>query len=471
MNDIEELAALQELYKLQKIGLIESASNSLIDFTKYTFSKFTLTWFHRTYFNKLNDFANGDINKLMIFIPPQHGKSEGSTRRLPAYLLGRNPTLNIAIVSYNDTKARKFNREIKRIIASQEYKEVFPDIKLPSMLSGYTNSANEFELVGFNGSLKTVGIGGSLTGDPVDILIMDDLYKDKMSAWSEVVRQNVQDWYDTVADTRLHNDSQQLIVFTRWHHLDLAGYLLEKEPDEWDIVLFQAIKENNIFEYDTREVGEPLWKEKHSLNKLIKTRDRNPHVFQSLYQQNPKPLEGLLYQGIKVYKSLPNHGYIKNYTDTADQGSDYLCSISYIEHLSLKYIVDVYYTQKPNEITEPELSKRFISIGVNESVIESNNGGRAFARNIERISRELGNNKVLIKWFYQSNNKEARIKSNSSTVINTVIMPEDWHIKWPEFYGHVTNYLGIFNKNKYHDAADVLTGIVENVKSKPRFYN
>jgi predicted phage terminase large subunit-like protein len=455
MNNSKKLQA--EVIKAAKIEL---SRRHLEDFTKYTFPKYQFSWFHKAYTDKINDFAQGRIKKLMVFIPPQHGKSEISTRRLPPFLFGLDPNLNIAIISYSDTKAKKFNREIKRIINDQTYKDVFPEIELPSMMSNYTNSANEFEIVNHSGSCKAIGVGGALTGEPVDILIMDDLYKDAMSAWSETIRGNIEDWYDTVADTRLHNDSQQLIVFTRWHHLDLAGKLLKQEPEQWETVIFEAIKDKISNPIDPRQKGDPLWKEKHSIEKLLKSRERNPHVFQSLYQQQPKPLEGLLYSEFKTYSELPEYFHVKNYTDTADTGEDYLCSVDYIEHNNLKYIIDVLYTQKPNEYTEPALSEQMKRNKVNYSKIESNNGGRAFARNVARITKDLGNFTTEIKWFHQSKNKEARIKSNSSTVNNTVVMPDNWHIRWPEFYNDVTNYMAM-GKNKHDDAVDVLTGIVE----------
>ena len=444
-----------------KSANIELGRRNIIDFTKYTFPNYEFTWFHEAYAKKIDDFARGLIKKLMVFVPPQHGKSEISTRRLPAYMFGINPYINLAVVSYNDTKAKKFNREIKRIINDETYKDIFPDTILPNSLSGYTNSANEFEILDYEGTCKAVGVGGSLTGDPIDMLIIDDIYKDAMSAWSEVSRTNIEDWYDTVADTRLHNNSQVLIVFTRWHHLDLAGKLLQNEPKEWEVIKFEAIKDKFDNEIDIRKKGEALWSERHSLEKLKKSRNRNPYVFQSLYQQDPKPLEGLLYSEFKTYKELPEYKQVKNYTDTADTGSDYLCSIDYVEIGELKYIIDVLYTQKPNEYTELELAKQFKRNNVNFSEIESNNGGRAFARNVQRITKnELGNNKTIVNWFYQSKNKDARIKSNSSTVNNTIIFPHDWHIRWSEFYTHVTNYMAK-GKNKHDDAPDTLTGIVE----------
>ena len=236
----------------------------------------------------------------MVFMPPQHGKSEGSTRRLPAYILGRNPDNKIAVVSYSAPKARKFNREIQRIIDTPEYAEIFPETRLNSsnittVAGAWLRNADECEIVGHRGGFKTVGVGGPLTGEPVDTLIMDDIYKDAKTAWSAVVREAIEDWYDTVAETRLHNNSQQLIVFTRWHEKDLAGRLLEQQgiydpvnnPNGWVVVTYQAIKKGAPTEYDPREEGTALWPERHNLEKLEAIRTRNPHVFESLYQQDP----------------------------------------------------------------------------------------------------------------------------------------------------------------------------------------
>ena len=282
--------------------LLRNARKGLFAFTVMTMSSFAPVQYHRHYYEALTDFADGNTKKLMVFMPPQHGKSEGSTRRLPAYVLGKDPDRKIAIISYSATKSKKFNREIQRIICSSEYCEIFPETKLNSgsdVSGNFVQNTDECEIVGRRGGFKTVGVGGPLTGDPVDMLIMDDIYKDAKSAWSPTVRENINNWYDTVAETRLHNDSQQLIVFTRWHQDDLAGKLLreqgiysEENPNGWVVIIYQAIKEGQPTEYDERNEGEPLWPEKHSLEKLENVRKRNNHVFQSLYQQNPKPLEG-----------------------------------------------------------------------------------------------------------------------------------------------------------------------------------
>ena len=251
---------------------------NLLSFTRHTLPSFAPAPFHIAYYEVLTRFAMGEIKKLMITMPPQHGKSEGATRRLPAFVLGQDPDKRIAIVSYNAIKARKFNRELQRIMDDDRYYELFPQTLLAGQASyqeqgrrsrNYARNSDECEIVGYQGSFKTIGVGGSLTGEPVDMLIMDDLYKDASSAWSPVIRQNVADWYDTVASTRLHNDSQQLLVFTRWHMEDLAGRLLEQEgvydpienPQGWLLVSFPAIQNRPPSEQDPRAEGEPLWPE------------------------------------------------------------------------------------------------------------------------------------------------------------------------------------------------------------------
>jgi predicted phage terminase large subunit-like protein len=434
--------------------------------------------FHEQYYKVLSDFADGDILKLMVFMPPQHGKSEGSTRRLPAFILGQNPDTKVVIVSYSAPKARKFNREIQRVIDSEAFSEIFPLTRLnasnlTTVSGGWLRNADEVEIVGYRGGFKTVGTGGALTGEPADILILDDLYKDAQSAWSPVIRDGVQDWYNTVAETRLHNDSQQLIVFTRWHEDDLAGVLLREQgeynpitnPNGWTVVVYPAIKEGSLTEYDNRSDGEALWPERHSIEKLRDIQARSPHVFESLYQQNPKPHEGLMYErGFKTYHygQYPSsrRRKIKNYTDTADTGADFLCSIDYIETELEMYVVDILYTDKPMEYTEVETARMLNRDQVQVANIESNNGGRGFARNVERELRMMGNHSTVISWFTQTQNKDVRIFSKSNEVQNIIYFPEDWERRWPLFAKGVLSYRKS-GGNRFDDHADCVTGMAE----------
>lgn len=241
--------------------------------------------------------VEGGIYLVGDSLIPTHN-SELCTRRMPAKMLGDNPNRRIAVVAYNHTFAAKFNRDVQRIIDCAEYKELYPETGLNtknirSDASGsWLRNSDEFEIVGKQGSLISVGIGGGLTGNKVDVAIVDDPYKDAASANSEATRRNIEEWWDSVLMTRLHNNSQICLTFTRWRHDDIAGYLLEREPDKWVVVKFEAIKETFDNPYDTRELGEPLWPERHSLEGLLEKKEANPRIFNAMYQQNPTDKEG-----------------------------------------------------------------------------------------------------------------------------------------------------------------------------------
>ena len=449
----------------------------LLSFTRHTLPSFIPAPFHVAYYEVLTRFAMGEIKKLMITMPPQHGKSEGATRRLPAFVLGQDPDKRIAIVSYNAIKARKFNRELQRIMDDDRYYELFPQTLLAGQASyqeqgrrsrNYARNSDECEIVGYQGSFKTIGVGGSLTGEPVDMLIMDDLYKDASSAWSPVIRQNVADWYDTVASTRLHNDSQQLLVFTRWHMEDLAGRLLEQEgvydpienPQGWLLVSFPAIQNRPPSEQDPRAEGEPLWPERHSLEKLLEIKGRSPTVFESLYQQNPQPSQGLMYEEFTCYTDLPSRSYSVAYIDAADSGADYLCALFYKEAEDGNYITDVLYTKDPMEVTETTLTYMLQQHQVERCHIESNNGGNLFVSNLQQRSWDTGNRLTRFNPFHQNQNKTARIFAASASVQKLIKMPLDWKKRFPKFARDLTGYLRV-GTNAHDDAPDALTGSIE----------
>jgi predicted phage terminase large subunit-like protein len=470
----------------------EKSRRNLFYFSGYTFPKIKedSNWFHETYYGLLQLFYEGKLPRLIVSVPPQHGKSEGSSRRGIAWFLGQSPEKKVALVSYNYPFASKFNRDVQRIIDDPKYIGVFPKTKINGKnvvtASSWLRNSEEFEIVNNTGGLKTVGVGGGLTGNTVDLLVMDDLYKDFADATSPTISERVWEWYTTVAKTRLHNMSQELIVFTRWSENDLVGRLEEQglvhtlkpgeDPleiaknlprDHFIKINFEALKESESNSLDPREQGEALWPVKHNEEKLNATRKLDVPKFEALYQGNPKSKEGLLYgEDFKTYSSVPS-GQVYNYTDTADTGSDFLCSISYVVNNGYAYVLDIVYDDRKNEITEPIVSQSIWQSQVNTCYVESNNGGRAFSRNVERITRDLGNGMTQFKPFHQSKNKVARILSNSSNVINHVLMPEGWESRYKKFHKDVTGFLAK-GKNAHDDAPDTLTGIYEKMQKGKR---
>jgi len=457
---LENLSREDKLYYL---GLLKekgkrSAREDILGFTRYTKKDYEVNWHHRAYAEKLDAFIRGDIKKLMVTMPPQHGKSELSTRRLPAFMLGRNPDLRIAIAAYSHTVAAKFNRDIQRIIDSPEYREVFPDTTLNSMnvrtiAGSYLRNEDEFEVVGHRGSVVTVGAGGGLTSRTVDVGIIDDIYKDAAEAWSETVRTARQEWYDTVFKTRLHNDSRQLIVMTRWHEEDLCGVLLQTE-DDWEVVRFKAIDDD----------GRPLWPEKHSLETLLDIREHKPVVFESLYQQNPTPKEGLLLPGGECRrfkkKFLEEHtpDGIVAVGDIADEGDDSLCvPVGWLYGQDV-YVPKVVFTQDPIEVTQPRVAQLLDDEKVDRARFESNNGGKGFALEVRRLKK----GRAEVEWKPTVQNKHTRILMKSGFIKEHFLFLEDGEQdkEYQRFFYELTHYPKN-GKVKHDDAMDAVTMLAE----------
>jgi hypothetical protein len=277
---------------IEKQIIKTEADSKMLAFTLHTKADYEVNWHHKYVADILDKFANGEIKKLILTMPPQTGKSELSSRRLPAFLLGKNPNARLALCGYSDSFASKFNRDVKRIIESEEYKQIF-ETRLPNSTSNKLNNNHEFELENGTGSLISVGIGGGLTGNRVDVGIIDDPYKDREQANSPVYRQKVEEWYDYVFDARLHNDSQVLILMTRWHANDLVGRILKsikkgETRENWTVINLPSIKEDSRNADDKRKIGEALWPERHSIEKLLETKRRSPRSFDALHQGRPQ---------------------------------------------------------------------------------------------------------------------------------------------------------------------------------------
>lgn len=273
------------------------ATKRFMRFVEYIKPDYVFKPFNEYLMERLNAFARGEIKKLMIFMPPQHGKSQLSTRMLPAYLLGLSPEKKISISSYSATIARSFAKDAKNVMKSPEYRMAFPKTKIGReaevITKGNKADSSYYYETTEDGFIYGVGRGGSLTSKTIDISIVDDPLKDRAEAMSITVKSGLDSWYNDVVRTRLHNKSQELVTLTRWVEDDLAGRLLKKEKD-WEVILFPAIKTEDYSEYDKRKHGLPLFPEKHSLARLLEAKHRNEVSFESLYQQDPKPNKQLL---------------------------------------------------------------------------------------------------------------------------------------------------------------------------------
>jgi len=485
---VELETIIQNVKRNPKPILIAASRKRLLSFSRYMQPTMEVEPFHEFYYYVLDLFARGLIKKLIVTMPPQHGKSEGSSRKLPAFVLGLNPDKKVCIASYAATIAQDFNRDVQRIMDSEEYREIFPDTFLngsggQTFNNVYVRNTNVIEMVGRKGSLRVVGTGGALTSKSVDMLVMDDLYKDYEEGNSPIVREKTWNWYTSVARSRLDNEGQELMVFTRWNEDDTIGRLedietvievtrynqLENIPKgAWIKINFEAIKTGQPTEIDPREPGTSLWENKHNLDGLIEKKKLDKIQFDCLYQGAPNSKEGKLYQEFKTYKTVQEYGITigkGNYTDTADEGDDMLCSISYdkvrgkgTDGKPFTYILvtDMVYTDEPIEKTTESVPMLLERTGTRYANIESNNGGKSFALMVRKKTP-----RTKIDWFHQSKNKESRILTNAVLVNNHIIMPFDWETRFPLFYKAVNDFKRKFEANAHDDAPDTLTGIIE----------
>ncbi len=480
------------------------AMNDFTTFARYINPKLDMTNFHKVYYKVLDMFAHKQIKKLIISVAPQNGKSQGSSRFLPAFLLGMNPDLKIVVGSYSAEQARSFNRDVQRIIKSDAYKAVFPDTRLSDgrvrMDNVYQCNADTSEPIGHTGFLRAVGRSGPLTGKTVDVLILDDVYKDYAEANSNIVREQAWRWYTTVCRTRLHNNSQEIIVFTRWHKEDIVGRLedsTERIVDvnswsdlkrvcklDWVRINFPALKMGEPTELDPRKEGEPLWAERHSKEKLEEVRALDPTQFMCLYQGMPSSAEGRLYKEFKTYADKSEYGtFVRRgcVVDVADKGSDFLCAICYdiykskftafneqkkrYEPILFALVTDVLYTQEGSDVTGVAVPQMINMNGSQVAWIECNAGGELFAKGVAKRVR------ARVSTFFTSANKESRIVSNAALVNNSIVFPVGWEFRWEKFNKDVTEFLGFFKGNAHDDAPDCMTTIVEkefdNSNAKP----
>lgn len=411
----------------------------------------------------LNPNTKKPYRKLMMNIPPRHGKSR-TLVNFTKWLLGVNSQNKVITASYNDDMATDFSRytrdgikETKNIPTDIIFSDIFPNTRIKDGNA----SVQTWALEGSFFSYKGVGIGGGVTGKGANILICDDLVKDIEAATNDDTLDKIWKWYTGTFISRAESNAIEIMNMTRWANGDPCGRILETEDaHEWYVLKMEAYNE----ETDQMLCEDVLSKERYFYLK----RNTDPLAFMSNYHQEPIDVQGAMYKNLQTYEDIPmddkgnsKFEQIIAYTDTADLGNDYLCSIVAGIYKGEAYILDVYYTRDGMEITEPHTAKFLYDNKVDFASIESNNGGRGFARNVERLLWENHNTrKPVIDWFHQSKNKKARILANSHFVMKHVYFPEGWNKKWSEFYKAITTYQKD-KKNKHDDAADTLTGIVE----------
>ena len=369
--------------------------------------------------------------------------------------------------SYNETLSTSFSKMVRDSITEKKAdkdKVIFSDIFPQTSIKQGDGAANLWSLEKGNNNYLATSPTGTATGFGANIIVIDDLIKNASEANNSLNRDKQWSWFTDTMLSRLEgNDWKIIVVMTRWHSKDLAGRLIShcnENKISYKQILYKAIKEDGSMLCD-----DILNYESYT----IKTKTMSPEIALANYQQEPIDLKGTLYKSFKTYDEIPKDMFgnykfteIKSYCDTADTGDDYLCNIIYGVLNREAYILDVYYTKDHMEITEKEVAKRLTEFKVNNALVEGNNGGRGFARQVERNMRDLGNHKTIIRTFHQTNNKNARILSNATWVMEHIYYPSNWHNKWNEYFVSMKEYQRE-GKNPHDDAQDATTGVAENI--------
>jgi predicted phage terminase large subunit-like protein len=314
----QHAALLQQRMAAMRLLKARQARDSLVGFTEFTMpdkeqpddaelTRYQAQYFHKALAKALEDVEAGKRLRLIITFPPRHGKSELSSKRFPAWYIGRDPYRYVAVCTYNQTFAEDFGKAVRGIMMGPAYRQVFPGCALKAG----SKAADRLETEE-GGALFFLGRGGTITGRGADLIIIDDPIKNSEEARSETIREQLWEWFQNDIKSRFMSDTGAMIIIqTRWHEDDLVGRITDpsnphydvEEAERWEIINIPAIAEDN--DILDRPAGQPLWPERFGLEYLLAFKRANPRGFSALYQQRPTPEDGDFFQShmIKGYRA------------------------------------------------------------------------------------------------------------------------------------------------------------------------
>ncbi len=434
---------------------------------------------HRWHLKKLCDtldaFWRGELvnpktskpyKKLGIHMPPRHGKTL-TLKLFSQWVFGQSLKVPIIVGCYNETLSQEFSKDVREVFQENPgrtagnrlgYAEIFPRRRIK-------NGDAAMKLWRLSGAFRTSFLATSpdatATGFGGMICIIDDIVKNAEEAFNTRVLDGHEHWYKNTLAQRKEQGALQILNMTRWSGDDLAGRLYRSEADEWFTLIMPA--------FDGKEMLCPDILNLETYRELEETMDEM--VFSGNYQQAPEDVGDYLYRPFKTYDpaELPRIGPISGVFDTADEGSDFLAGGVVRVFEGKAYMLDVLYTQAHMEVTENQAAAMLDEHRATDTIVESNNGGKGWARNVERKLRSgevtgRPNQTTAVRWYAQTANKWARIRSRATNVSLCVIMPSDWAKRWPKFYQDVTRTKKDV-KPAHDDGPDFLTIIVERVLS------
>lgn len=415
----------------------------------------------------------GELKKVMVSMPPRAGKSY-ITSLFCAWMIGKHSDGAIMRNSYAADLAEKFSYDIREIIQKERYLELFSHVELKkdkrALQDWAITQARE-------SSYFCAGVGGPISGKGCNLVaILDDPIKNVEEAMSETILDNVWRWYTGVHIARMTTGCPEIHIATRWSKKDPIGRLLELYPKDWTVLVIPALDEyGKSFCEAVKTTQEYL-----DIKKI--TED---FIWEAEFMQNPIESKGLLYPVLELnrfslseLKGKAPDGII-GYTDTADQGTDYLCSLIGKRYGDYTYITNVVFTQEGVEVTEPLTAQMIIDSECKTMNVESNAGGKSFANNVQAIIKdkikalkEIGTPEALqnaskmsgyhVYFEPTTQNKETRILMNAGYIKEYFYFRNDYEpgSDYDKYMRQLTSYVKL-GKNKNDDAADATTGLAE----------
>jgi len=457
--------AAKELLKRRR------ARENLIDFARYTKQGYIPADHHHLIAGRMEQVERGEIKRLMIFMPPRHGKSELASRRFPSWFLGRNPSKSIIAASYNSELAGDFGREVRNITKDQSFNNLFQ-----TRLAEDSAAAGRWH-TNVGGGYVAAGVGTAITGRGANVLLIDDPFKDRESADSEIVRDKTYKWYLSTAYTRLEgsltelddddlwNDWHQaeaegeafegaiVIIQTRWHEDDLSGRLLkdmEDGADQWDILELPAIN----------DAGEALWPAKYPLESLERikkalTIQGGSREWQSLYQQKPTLEEGTFFKRewfkrFRIDDKPKTNNYQSSDFATKEDAGDFtelgvwgLCNDGDLWAVEWWYgqtTTDVWIDEQLNQYKKHDCYASFGESGVIRRAVEPFQTMRSRAKKIW----------MRMEWITRSSDKVSMARSFQGLASSGMV-----HIPHSDWGDRLIEQLCKFPAGTYDDAVDV----------------
>lgn len=418
------------------------ARGRLIEFTQYTFPKFQPGTHHRQIAEALESVERGECDRLMIFAPPRHTKSELASRRFPAWYLGRHPDRQVITTTYAGEFAQDFGRDVREIVSSEEYQRLFPQVALAADSAArgrwHTNAG---------GVYFAVGVGGPITGRGAHLALIDDPVKNRQEAESQLIREQIWHWYTSTLRTRLMPGGAIVLICTRWHEDDLAGRLLERAShggEQWKVVSLPAVS----------EAGDALWPEWYPITELTRIKSSiGPRDWLSLYQQTPTADQGTYFkkEWLRRYTDAPKelNVYVTGDFAVSDEMGDYTeIAVWGVDPADNIYCVDWWYGRRTADVWIDRIldfTDRYKPICF---VGEMGPIRKAVEPFLERRMRERGSF-VLPEWLPVNGDKPAMARSFQALCsMGRVYFPQ---VDWAD---RVIDQLLRFPGGRYDDAVD-----------------